>query len=116
MAVLAGFAILFPNDTVRLLAVLGLAGTGAAYVLAVERLTLRYARDLSTVRAGEPISGSVRAEVFHEVGFERDRGDDRTPSPHHRTPTVAPEGPRENDGRPEGSAKAVRSDPPSDES
>lgn len=92
IGVLAGIAVLFPNDTVRLVAVLGLAGAGAGYVTAVDRLAVRYERDLLTVRAGEEVSGAVRAEVIHEVGFERDRGDDWTPSPHHRAPSVGPEG------------------------
>lgn len=115
IGVLVAVAILFPNDTIRILAVLGLAGAGAAYVLAVDRLSERYRRDLSSVRAGEPTSGSVRAEVYHEVGFERDREDDWTPSPHHRPPSVSSERPRQSANRSEPSATVPgRSDPPSD--
>ncbi|MCI4352819.1 MAG: hypothetical protein L3K14_05460 [Thermoplasmata archaeon] len=115
VAVLSGFAIVIPNDTIRLLAVFGLAGTGAGYVLAVDRLAERYQRDLATVRAGDPISGAVRAEVSHEVGFERDRDDDWTPSPHHRTPSIGPDDPRKSRRRSEPPTRAAgRSDPPSD--
>lgn len=86
---LAAYA--FPDPVVRLLAVAGLGIAGVAYLVLVERLSETYRRDLSAVRAGQPVSGSVRAEVYHEVGFERDREDDWTPSPHHRPPHVAPE-------------------------
>ena len=79
-------AILFPLETVRLLAVAGLAVAGTLYVLAVDRLSDRYRHDLAAVRDGAPVSGAVRAEVYHEVGFERDRQDDWAPSPSHRRP------------------------------
>lgn len=79
-------AVLFPDATVRLSAVGALAVAGGVYVGAVDRLTDRYARDLSAVRTGRPVSGAVRAEIYHEVGFERDREDDWIPSPHHRRP------------------------------
>ncbi|MGC2288579.1 MAG: hypothetical protein WA688_01805 [Thermoplasmata archaeon] len=111
---LAFVAVLFPNETVRLFAVGGLAAAGAAYVLSADRLSDRYRRDLMTVRAGEPISGSVRAEVYDEVGFERDREDDWLPSPHHRHPVVAPEAPRPGPSAGVApSTSPARSDPPS---
>jgi hypothetical protein len=108
-------AILYPNETIRFLAIGGLVAAGAAYVMAVDRLSERYQRDLAAVRAGQPVSGSVRAEVYHEVGFESDREDDWTPSPHQRHVEVAPEVPLA--GLPVGvSAPTLpaRSDPPSD--
>jgi len=117
VGVLAGLAILVPNETVRLLAVGGLVAAGAVYVFAVDRLTERYQRDLAAVRAGEPVSGEVRAEVYDEVGFERDRADDWTPSPHRRLSEAAAEPPapgEEEDGP--SSTGPARSDPPSDES
>jgi hypothetical protein len=83
---LTAIAILFPLVTVRILAVGGLAIAGLLYVVAVDRLSDRYRRDLTAVRAGQPVSGEVRAEVYHEVGFERDREDDWAPSPSHRRP------------------------------
>jgi hypothetical protein len=111
---LAGLAILVPIETVRLLAVAGLAVVGTLYVVSVDRMTSRYRLDLLAVRGGEPISGAVRAEVYHEVGFERDRGDDREPSPSHRSPHVQtrayPPGSAEG-GRP--AMPPPRSDPPS---
>jgi len=115
VGVLALVAILLPNETVRLLAVAGLAVAGIAYVIAVDRLSEQYQRDLAAVRAGRPISGSVRAEVYDEVGFERDREDDWIPSPHRRHPDVATEAPRPgapSDGST--STPPARSDPPSD--
>lgn len=111
---LAAIAILLPNETVRLLAVAGLAAAGAAYVIAADRLAEGYQRDLAAVRAGAPISGAVRAEVYDEVGFERDRGDDWTPSPHRRHPEVesdatGPDAPEDADIP----TSSARSDPPS---
>ncbi len=114
VGLLAIVATLFPDVTVRLLAVGGLAAAGAVYVMAAERLSENYRRDLAAVRSGTPVSGSVRAEVYNEVGFETDREDDWTPSPHHRPPSVAPEGPRAVS--PSGtvpSTSPTRSDPPS---
>ena len=96
VGVLTGIAVLFPVETVRLLAVAGLAVAGTLYVVAIDRLSERYRHDLTAVRDGQPVSGEVRAEVYHEVGFERDREDDWTPSPSHRRPQVelpAPETP-----------------------
>jgi hypothetical protein len=114
VGVLTAVAVLFPNETIRLLAVGALAVAGAAYVMAVDRLTETYQRDLAAVRAGRPVSGSVRAEVYHEVGFERDREDDWTPSPLHRHPAVAPEpGPPRRGALP---TSMARSGPPSNES
>ncbi|HLY77387.1 MAG TPA: hypothetical protein VKT21_05840 [Thermoplasmata archaeon] len=116
IGVLTLIAILFPNTTVRLLAIGGLAVAGAAYVIAVDRLTEGYLRDLSSVRSGEPISGEVRAEVYHEVGFERDREDDRTPSPHHRRPGATAQEPTPDDRTAEPAPTwPARSDPASDE-
>jgi hypothetical protein len=114
---LSFLAIAFPNLTVRLLAVVGLGVAGTMYLVAVDRLSDRYRRDLTAVRAGAPISGSVRAEVYDEIGFERDREDDWTPSPLRRRPDVA----RELTGaaKPDGSSattSSAPSDPPSDES
>jgi hypothetical protein len=92
-------AILFPLETVRILAVAGLAVAGTLYVLAVDRLSERYRHDLTAVRDGQPVSGEVRAEVYHVVGFERDREDDWAPSPSHRRPhTEAPPPPSEPPG------------------
>jgi hypothetical protein len=116
VGILALVAILFPNETVRLLAVAGLAAAGAAYVIAADRLSENYRRDLAAVRAGQPVSGSVRAEVYHEVGFEVDREYDWTPSPHHRRPEVTPEAPRAVPPAGATSTPRVRSDPPSSES
>jgi hypothetical protein len=91
LGVLALIAILFPDNTVRILAVVGLALAGTAYVLSVDRLSERYQRDLAACRSGTPISGSIRAEVYHEIGFERDRVDDWTPSPHTRHVDISEE-------------------------
>lgn len=114
VGVLTAVAILFPNVTIRLLAVAGLAVVGAAYVIGADRLADRYWRDLSAVRAGQPVSGEVRAEIYHEIGFERDREDDWMPSPSRHpdvgsdpaAPDVAEKGPPV--------MLPVRSDPPSD--
>jgi hypothetical protein len=108
-------AISFPLGMVRLLAVVGLAVSGTLYVVAVDRLSDRYRQDLSAVRGGEPVSGAVRAEVYHEIGFEVNRGDDWTPSPHHRrrqgeSPPPSPETP----GGASVPTPSPRSDPPSD--
>lgn len=114
---LSFLAILFPNLTVRLLAVAGLAVAGTTYLLAVDRLSDRYRRDLMAVRAGDPISGSVRAEVYDEIGFERDREDDWMPSPLRRHPDVADESPRpESSGGAPPATSPSRLDPPLDES
>jgi hypothetical protein len=92
-------AILFPFETVRLVAVAGLAVAGLLYVVAVDRLSDRYRLDLTAVRGGQAVSGEVRAEVYHEVGFERDREDDWMPSPSHRRPhTESPPPPPESPG------------------
>jgi hypothetical protein len=114
LAALSFLAIVFPNVTVRLLAVAGLAVAGTIYLVAVDRLSDRYRRDLTAVRAGAPISGSVRAEVYDEVGFERDREDDWTPSPLRRLREVTHEPP--GPSGPEGTASPTsspRSDLPS---
>jgi hypothetical protein len=114
---LSFLAILFPNLMVRLLAVAGLAVAGTVYLLAVDRLSDRYQRDLVAVRAGDPISGEVRAEVYDEIGFERDREDDWMPSPHRRHTEAArdPLWPQDSDSS-SLSTSSARSDPPSDES
>jgi hypothetical protein len=115
IGVLAAIAIVFPNVTVRLLAVGGLAVAGAVYIMAVDRLSAAYQRDLAAVRAGRPVSGSVRAEVYHEVGFERNREDDWLPSPNYRRPDIGSEPPRlESPGGGAAATSALRSDPPSD--
>jgi hypothetical protein len=113
---LALVAIAFPNGLVRLVAVAGLGMTGIVYLVLVERLTGTYRRDLTAVRTGQPVSGSVRAEVYHEVGFERDRDDDWIPSPHHRPPHADPEAwpPKPPGGAPTPTGPA-RWDRPSDE-
>jgi hypothetical protein len=114
---LSFLAIVFPNVTVRLLAVAGLAVAGTVYLVAVDRLSDRYRRDLTAVRAGEPISGSVRAEVYDEVGFERDREDDWSPSPLRRHPDVARDSPGSSrSDASEETTSSPRSDPPSGES
>lgn len=108
-------AYFFPYESVRLLAVVGLVVAGILYVMGVDRSSALYQRDLAAVRGGQPISGSVRAEVYHEVGFDRNRDDDREPSPSHRQPRAAFEptalGP--SSGSPT-STRPARSDPPSD--
>jgi hypothetical protein len=88
---LAVVACFFPDLTVRLLAVLGLGAAGTVYVVSADRLSDRYQRDLAAVRDGQPVSGAIRAEVYHEIGFERDREDDWIPSPHHRPIDVVAE-------------------------
>jgi hypothetical protein len=107
-------AVLFPSTTARLLAVAGLAFVGAAYVLAADRLAEGYLRDLAAVRGGQPVSGEIRAEVYHEVGFERNREADWSPSPSRRHP-VMPGEPSPTEGPETGSAAKVpaRSGPPS---
>lgn len=113
VAGLALVAVAVPSSTIRILAVIALGIAGALYVVQVERMNDRYRRDLIAVRSGADVSGSVRAEVYHEVGFERDREDDWTPSPHHRTPTTipGPAGPEPTSPRP---TPGEHSDPPSD--
>lgn len=114
VGVLTVVAILFPNVTIRLLAVAGLAVTAGAYVVAADRLTEVYRRDLTAVRAGQPVSGEVRAEVYHEVGFERDREGDWKPSPHHRAPGRHGESPLADDADTVSPSTApTRSGPPS---
>lgn len=114
VGVLTAIAVLFPNTLVRLLAVAGLAGVGAAYVIAVDRLADRYQHDLAAVRSGQPVSGEVRAEVFHEIGFERDREDDWQPSPARRRPSVEEVPSRSEPPDEETSAmSSTRSGPPS---
>ncbi len=111
---LALVAYFFPVEPVRLLAVGSLVVAGILYLVAVDRLSAQYQRDLAAVRGGQPVSGSVRAEVYHEVGFERDREDDWTPSPSHRQPHAAaePQTPASPGGNPPPTLPA-RSDPPS---
>jgi hypothetical protein len=109
VGVLAAAALLVPESTLRILAVVGLVAVAGAYVVAVDRLTDTYRRDLAAARAGTPISGAVRAEIFHEIGFERDREDDWEPSPHHRSPVV-PKEPGAPDREP---TSPERSGPPS---
>jgi hypothetical protein len=115
LGALSFLAIVFPNVMVRQLAVVGLAVAGTLYVVAVDRLSDRYRRDLTAVRAGAPISGSVRAEVYDEIGFERDREDDWRPSPLRRRPELGrePPGPPGTDSTP-ATTSSPRSDLPSD--
>lgn len=108
-------AVLLPDGAIRLAAVAGLAAAGVVYLVAVDRLTDGYQRDLIAVRAGGPISGEVRAEVYDEVGFERDRAEDWTPSPSRRHPEVDSDSlPSYDDAREPASTSPARSDPPSD--
>lgn len=102
---LTAVALAIPYTTVRLLAVVGLAATGVVYLLSVDHLTGKYAQDLASVRSGTASSGELRAEVFHEVGFERGRYSDWSPSPNRRPPE-----PGENPASP---MEPERSDPPS---
>lgn len=94
IAALTAVATFFQSTLIRFLAIVGLVAVGLLYLVAVDRLNGTYLRDLAAVRSGQPISGSVRAEVGHEVGFERDRDDDWTRSPHYRRPDIGPEPPR----------------------
>lgn len=86
IGLLVVLALVVPIVFIRFLAVLGLAVAGIAYLLAADRLTGQYERDLASVRSGTASSGELRAEVYHEVGFERSRYDDWRPSPHRRPP------------------------------
>lgn len=114
VAALTAVATFFPSTMVRFLAVVGLAAVGLVYLAAVDRLTGTYLRDLAAVRSGEPISGAVRAEVDHEVGFERGREDDWTPSPHRRRPDIGPTSTSpEVPGREPEATEPPRSDRPS---
>ncbi len=101
---LTAVALVVPFTTVRFLAVVGLAATGVAYLVSVDHLTGQYERDLAEVRSGAASSGELRAEVFHEVGFERNRYRDWTPSPNRRPPEPG-------EGAPP--MEPERSDPPS---
>ncbi len=106
-------AIALPDLGLQLLAVVGLAIAGSAYLWMADHVADTYRSDLIAVHRGRPISAEVRVEVSQEVGIERERPDDRIPSPHRRRPGWTEVG--MGSGEPstaEGATGPLRSAPP----
>ena len=80
---LIALAMALPTEFIGILAVVGLAVLGVAYIGWSDRMLAQYASDLRHATDGSPTRGFVRAEVGGAVGLDREELPP-SPSPHVR--------------------------------